>query len=198
MAYKQISRKEALSLEGYKHACHVMLYGDTDAKLFGRIPLKHVVLMQMRFDGLLGFPGGLVNPSKESLECGLSRELSEELGMALAVSPENYFSSCLSHSAPKVVAHFFTKKMTEAELWEVEKAAVSAAPDHGHEVMGMVRVPLFSMKSDSGLPSFLSHSFISNSRSQLLSALQILGLVSQEDVEAAVRKADSIRKTRPQ
>ncbi|KPP75081.1 U8 snoRNA-decapping enzyme-like [Scleropages formosus] len=175
-----------------------MLYAATDAKLFGRIPLKHIVLMQMRFDGLLGFPGGLVNPSKESLESGLSRELREELGMAIDVSPEDHFSSSLSHSGPKLVAHFFTKKMTEAELREAEAAAVTKATDHGLEVMGMVRVPLFSMKNDGGFPSFLSHSFISNSRSQLLSALRVLELVSQEDVEAAVGKADKIRQTKAQ
>ncbi|KAF5903470.1 U8 snoRNA-decapping enzyme-like [Clarias magur] len=39
--------------------------------------------MQMRFDGLLGFPGGLVKPSEESLEAGLSRELKEEMGVAV-------------------------------------------------------------------------------------------------------------------
>ncbi|XP_023655346.1 U8 snoRNA-decapping enzyme isoform X1 [Paramormyrops kingsleyae] len=189
MESKEITKEQALSLKGYKHACHIMLYGDTDAKLFGKIPTKHIVLMQMRFDGLLGFPGGLVNPGQESLESGLSREIGEELGVALCVSPEDHLSTQLASSPPNLVCHFFVKKMTEEELREVEKAAVVAS-DHGLEVMGLVRVPLFTLRNGGGLSSFLSHSFIGNSRSQLLSALRTLGLVSHHDLEAAVTRAD--------
>ncbi|KAG1961931.1 U8 snoRNA-decapping enzyme [Pimephales promelas] len=118
--------------------------------------------MQMRFDGLLGFPGGLVNPNKETLEAGLSRELHEEL-----------------------ITHFYIKKMTEPELKEIERAAVTTATDHGLEVMGMVRVPLYFLKNGGGLPYFLSHSFICNSRAQLLSALHHCRLLSQGELEKA-------------
>uniref|UniRef100_A0A0E9RQH2 Uncharacterized protein n=1 Tax=Anguilla anguilla TaxID=7936 RepID=A0A0E9RQH2_ANGAN len=55
MAGQEISKDESLSLKGYRHACHVMIYADTEAKLFGKIPIKHIVLMQMRFDGFLAF-----------------------------------------------------------------------------------------------------------------------------------------------
>ena len=37
-------------------------------------------MMQVRFDGLLGFPGGLVDPG-ESVEVGLNRELVEEIAL---------------------------------------------------------------------------------------------------------------------
>ena len=37
-------------------------------------------MMQVRFDGLLGFAGGLVDPG-ESVEYGLNRELEEEIGL---------------------------------------------------------------------------------------------------------------------
>ena len=37
-------------------------------------------MMQVRFDGLLGFPGGLVDPG-ESVEFGLNRELEEEIAL---------------------------------------------------------------------------------------------------------------------
>lgn len=36
--------------------------------------------MQMRFDGTLGFPGGLIDPGEDVLT-GLNRELTEELGL---------------------------------------------------------------------------------------------------------------------
>ncbi|KAA0706979.1 U8 snoRNA-decapping enzyme [Triplophysa tibetana] len=190
----QITREDALSREGYRHACHIMLYGDCSAKLFGKIPIKHIVLMQMRFDGLLGFPGGFVNPSKETLEAGLTRELLEEVGEAIPVGVENHVSSCLATSCP-LITHFYIKKMTEAEIREIERAAVATATDHGLEVLGMVRVPLYFLKNGGGLPYFLSHSFISNSRAQLLSALQRCGLLSQGELEKAVRQAEQMRRT---
>lgn len=43
---EQITREDALTREGYRHACHIMLYGDSSAKLFGKIPIKHIVLVR--------------------------------------------------------------------------------------------------------------------------------------------------------
>ncbi|KAI2649832.1 U8 snoRNA-decapping enzyme-like protein [Labeo rohita] len=198
---QQITREDALTRKGYKHACHIMLYGDSSAKLFGKIPIKHIVLitviqMQMRFDGLLGFPGGLVNPSNETLEAGLSRELHEEVGVAVPVGVDNHVSTCLSSSCPGLITHFYIKKMAESELKELETAAVAKATDHGLEVLGMVRVPLYFLRNGGGLPYFLSHSFISNSRAQLLSALQRCRLLSQGEIEKAVSQAEQMRRTR--
>ncbi|XDV45815.1 hypothetical protein PO909_013841 [Leuciscus waleckii] len=194
---ERITREDALTREGFKHACHIMLYGDSSAKLFGKIPIKHIVLMQMRFDGLLGFPGGFVNPSKETLEAGLSRELHEEVGVAVSVGVDDHISSCLSQSpsSPRLITHFYIKKMSEPELKEIERAAVTTATDHGLEVMGMVRVPLYFLKNGGGLPYFLSHSFICNSRAQLLSALHHCRLLSQGELEKAVRQAEQMRHT---
>ncbi|XP_051805897.1 U8 snoRNA-decapping enzyme isoform X1 [Acanthochromis polyacanthus] len=214
MASGQLSRAEALACAGCRHACHVMLYCDTRTQLFGRIPIRHVVLMQMRFDGLLGFPGGLVNPSEETLEAGLSRELSEELGVALPISVEDHVDSChapsSSSSSRQLITHFYVKKMEEEQIREVEKAAASTATDHGQEVMrpsrvtdcgdlpdltlrlfpqvlGMVRVPLYAMQGgDGGLASFLSHSFIGNARSQLIDSLLSLNLVSSAELQKAL------------
>lgn len=41
-----IGKEEALSLGGHRHACHVMLHAETKAKLFGRTPIKHIVLVR--------------------------------------------------------------------------------------------------------------------------------------------------------
>ncbi|KAK2825266.1 hypothetical protein Q7C36_019193 [Tachysurus vachellii] len=193
MAGRDISREEALSRLDQKHACHILLYADSKAKLFGKIPIKHIVLMQMRFDGLLGFPGGLVKPSEESLEAGLSRELQEELGAAVSVSVNDYVSSHLAQSPPHLILHFYSKKITESVLLEIERAAVSNAVDHGFEVLGLTRVPLYTLRNGGGLPWFLSHSFISNSRAQLLEALRRLELVSPQNLEEAVKKAEEMR-----
>uniref|UniRef100_A0A3Q4BX08 U8 snoRNA-decapping enzyme n=1 Tax=Mola mola TaxID=94237 RepID=A0A3Q4BX08_MOLML len=133
--------------------------------------------MQMRFDGLLGFPGGFVNLQKETLETGLSRELWEELGVAIPISVEDHVVSCLapalfsSTSSSCLITHLYVKRMEEEQILEVERAAASTAKDHGHEVLGMIRVPLYTIKGEGGLASFLSHSFIGNARSQLVESL---------------------------
>lgn len=43
---RNVSREEALKLEGYRHACHVMLYAPTTAKLFDRVPIRYIVLVR--------------------------------------------------------------------------------------------------------------------------------------------------------
>ncbi|CAK6955149.1 U8 snoRNA-decapping enzyme [Scomber scombrus] len=182
MASGQLSRAEALACAGCRHACHVMLYSDTKTQLFGKIPIKHIILMQMRFDGLLGFPGGLVNPAEETLEGGLGRELLEELGVAIPVSIEDHVDSCYAPESSRLITHFYVKKMEEEQIREVERAAASTATDHGQEVLGMVRVPLYVTKGGGGLSSFLSHSFIGNARSQLVDAVLRFNLVDPEEL----------------
>ncbi|XP_023259456.1 U8 snoRNA-decapping enzyme-like [Seriola lalandi dorsalis] len=200
MASGQLSRAEALACSGCRHACHVMLYADTKSQLFGKIPIRHIILMQMRFDGLLGFPGGLVNPAEETLEAGLSRELSEELGVALPMSVEDHVVSChapaSSPSSSRLITHFYVKKMEEEQILPDLKLCssqscslslpLSLSLSPSLQVLGMVRVPLYTMKGGGGLASFLSHSFIGNARSQLVDSLLRLNLVAPEELHKAL------------
>ncbi|XP_075434478.1 U8 snoRNA-decapping enzyme-like isoform X2 [Ascaphus truei] len=132
---RNISREEALRLQGYKHACHVLLYGPSPAKLFGRIPIKHVLLMMMRFDGRLGFPGGFVDPQDSTLEDGLNRELQEELGSTLSsvlVTQEDFRSAQVRDYPQKAVTHFYAKQLTLDDIERIEAEAMNAK-DHGLE-----------------------------------------------------------------
>uniref|UniRef100_A0A3B4BAV0 U8 snoRNA-decapping enzyme n=1 Tax=Periophthalmus magnuspinnatus TaxID=409849 RepID=A0A3B4BAV0_9GOBI len=197
----QLSRAEALACTGCRHACHVMLFSDTKSQLFGQIPIRHIILMQMRFDGLLGFPGGFVNPSKESLEEGLSRELLEEIGVAVPILEENHVNSCYappspssSSSSSRLILHFYMKKMEEEQILDIERAAASTAVDHGHEVLGMVRVPLYQTKNGGGLSLFLSHSFIGNARLQLVDCLLRFGLIPAKHLHKALIQAETMHK----
>ncbi|KAK2501747.1 hypothetical protein MC885_008318 [Smutsia gigantea] len=182
---RRLPLAEALALgPGWRHACHALLYAPDPGQLFGRIPLRSAVLMQMRFDGRLGFPGGFVNVQDGSLEDGLNRELREELGEAVAalrVERADYRSSLIGPE-PHVVAHFYAKRLTLEQLLAVEKGAPHAK-DHGLEVLGLVRVPLYTLRDGvGGLPAFLENSFIGAAREQLLEALQDLGLMDSGSV----------------
>ncbi|KAM8922102.1 U8 snoRNA-decapping enzyme isoform 2-T2 [Lycaon pictus] len=184
---RKLELQDALALgPGWRHACHALLYAPDPGLLFGRIPLRYAVLMQMRFDGRLGFPGGLVNLQDGSLEAGLRRELSEELGEAAAHVPLERADYRSSHAAPgpRVVAHFYAKQLTLEQLLEVEKGA-PRAKDHGLEVLGLVRVPLYTLRDGvGGLPAFLENSFIGAAKEQLLEALQDLELVEPGSLTA--------------
>lgn len=52
MAARDMSREDALSRLDHKHACHILLYADSQAKLFGKIPVKHIVLVRVVFKKL--------------------------------------------------------------------------------------------------------------------------------------------------
>uniref|UniRef100_A0A2K6GHI8 Nudix hydrolase 16 like 1 n=1 Tax=Propithecus coquereli TaxID=379532 RepID=A0A2K6GHI8_PROCO len=130
---KQISRVEAMRLgPGWSHSCHAMLYAANPGQLFGRIPMRFSVLMQMRFDGLLGFPGGFVDRRFWSLEDGLNRVLGLGLG-SLRLTEADYLSSHLTEGPHRVVAHLYARQLTLEQLHAVEISAVHSR-DHGLEV----------------------------------------------------------------
>lgn len=57
------------------------------------------------------------------------------------------------------------------------------------QVLGMVRVPLYTLKAGGGLALFLSHTFIGNARSQLVDALLRFNLVSPEELHRALKQS---------
>lgn len=88
--------------------------------------------MQMRFDGLLGFPGGFVDRRYWSLEDGLNRVLGLGLG-CVRLTEADYLCSHLTEGPHRVVAHFYARQLTLEELHTIEISAVHSR-DHGLEV----------------------------------------------------------------
>lgn len=66
------------------------------------------------------------------------------------------------------------------------------ASSWGGEVLGVVRVPLYTLPNKLGLPAFLKHQFIGTSREQLLAALERCGLLEKTEIQEAMYQADSI------
>ncbi|XP_031451096.1 tudor-interacting repair regulator protein isoform X1 [Phasianus colchicus] len=191
---KPLTRYEAMRLgPGWSHSCHAMLYAPNPGMLFGRIPLRYAVLMQMRFDGLLGFPGGFVDRRYWSLEDGLNRVLGLGLG-CVRLTEADYLCSHLTDGPHRVVAHLYARQLTLEELHTIEISAVHSR-DHGLEVMGMVRVPLYTQKDRmGGLPNFLANSFVGTAKFQLLFALKILNMVPEEKLAEAVAATQKPKK----
>ncbi|NXT17640.1 TIRR protein, partial [Syrrhaptes paradoxus] len=63
------------------------------------------------------------------------------------------------------------------------------------QVMGMVRVPLYTQKDRmGGLPNFLGNSFVGTAKFQLLFALKILNMVPEEKLAEAVAATQKPKK----
>ncbi|XP_075225023.1 U8 snoRNA-decapping enzyme-like isoform X2 [Lycorma delicatula] len=157
-------KQDELKLPLYKdctQASHCMIYARNNEKIFGVYHPRASVLMHMRFDGYIGFPGGLVDSGEEIVD-GLNRELVEEINLDLSkykVTKNDYIISHYSVSK-KICLHFYAMELSLDDLVEVERNAIFSK-DYGTEVLGNVRVPLYTMGDGyRGFPVFLNNSFI--------------------------------------
>jgi len=89
----------------------------------------------MRFDGYLGFPGGFVDSTDQSVVDGLNRELVEEINFDTdkhRVTQNNHVMSCIC-SHKKLVTHFYAIEVTRPQFEDIEKRSL-IAHDWGGEV----------------------------------------------------------------
>ena len=106
--------------------------------------------MQVRFDGDIGFPGGLIEPEDESLTAGLNREVVEEMGSS---SPSLKFEESdflFAHRCLETgrVLYFYAKRISPEEFRELE-LNVLKAEEYGREVSFRFEISRFL---DSGCP----------------------------------------------
>ena len=90
--------------------------------------------MQMRFDGTLGFPGGIVDAG-ETPDHACSRECWEELGVneaELVITTDDHIFTHYSHKT-HLVLHFFAKEISLDFFTEIERR-VPSSKDWGEEV----------------------------------------------------------------
>ena len=96
--------------------------------------------MQMRFDGKMGFPGGLIDPG-ENVVNGLNRELDEEINLDLekhSIKADDflfchYTSNVNDPQTSSRIRIFFAKDVTKAEFENIEKRSLDAK-EYGIEV----------------------------------------------------------------
>jgi U8 snoRNA-decapping enzyme len=155
------------------------------------IDLKASVLMQFRFDGYIGFPGGFIDPSDKTWEDGLNRELKEELNLneKFYINRSDYQFSAIN-KVKNLALHFYTKEVSYENFKAIELEAMNSG-DFGTEVMGMIRPTLYSMPNGRGLSIFLSHEFVGNSLIQFLKGLLYLKILSCNEILDAIQKIDN-------
>ncbi|XP_014771045.1 U8 snoRNA-decapping enzyme [Octopus bimaculoides] len=178
----------------YNHAAHCMIYCRTN-KTWCRNTMKAHIMMQFRFDGCIGFPGGAVE-ADETIVMGLNRELQEEIALNLDKYSIKDSDHLVSHfyRQKNLVLHFFIKSVTENDFNEIQAASLTSEC-YGTEVLGTVIPPLFTMSNGkSGLPNFLANMFIGNAQQQLLCALESCKILSKTEINEAVMKSKKINK----
>lgn len=91
--------------------------------------------MQVRFDGYIGFPGGIIDEGEDAV-FSLNRELKEEMHLDLtkfSVKPCNHV---ISHFNEKIGLrlYFYALEVSMDELKKIETSALQAK-DYGSEVL---------------------------------------------------------------
>ncbi|XP_069135415.1 U8 snoRNA-decapping enzyme-like [Argopecten irradians] len=187
--FKLITYDEAASEShaAHKHASHTMILARDLRVLWDLYPARAAILMQMRFDGVIGFPGGLVDPGEDPVVAA-NREMVEEIGLDLqkhSITKENHIVSYFN-AKKNLVLHFFGLEVTLEEFCAIEQRNLKA-PDYGVETLGILRPPLYTMGDNyRGLPAFLSNTFVGNARDELLLGLQHFKTHSAEEIQAAL------------
>lgn len=185
--WEQISLPTALKkFRDYLHVAHCMLW-------FKCSKNSHQVtytLMQLRFDGLLGFPGGIVDEDVKDIESiidALQREMHEEINFADGILVEDYFYSYFN-TTKQFVSHFFAKEITSEKAEELERTH-SQARDFPRESLGLFRVPigcsneLSSIYLKRFLSNFMQQKFSGNVKNQILHVCEKYKIMGPKDIE---------------
>jgi U8 snoRNA-decapping enzyme len=136
--YREVTAEEVEGLPKdatkCRHCAHAMIYAKLPEKMFGRYDKLYAITMQMRFDGTLGFAGGMVDEG-EKPEDACSRECYEELGLSpddFVITPDDHI---VTHYSDKThfCLHFYAKEVSLELLLKMERN-ITTCHDWGEEV----------------------------------------------------------------
>ena len=124
----------------------------------------------------------------EDTETGLRRELKEELNLDIEISKTDWVTA---HHVPSsnIVCHLYCKEVKEEQFIEMEKASLDAI-EFGVEMLGNIRVPLYTYTAENGslkgFPQFLKNNFCGSARVQLLECLKLKNVLTEEEIRCAL------------
>ena len=110
------------------------------ALIYNVFKFANYCVPKLRFDGKLGFPGGLVEPG-EDIVAGLNRELVEEINLDItkhSIKEEDfvfchYIPSEDDQTKSSRIRIFFAKEVTKSDFEIIEKRSLDAK-EFGYEV----------------------------------------------------------------
>ena len=168
------------------HVAHCMLWFRTSNSIYHNITYA---FLQLRYDGLLGFPGGIVDEDITSLESiinGLQREMMEEINYRHPIGVEHYV---YSYYCPmkRMISHFFAKEISHSEAQQVEKC-LSKARDFPLETLGLMRTPIGvshftnSWYLQRFMNNFMKQKFVGITRKQMIDVCEQFHIMSPLDL----------------
>lgn len=207
--HRPIGLEEALGRADLRHAAHCLIFSvHKEQEPGGGKDCQFFALMQVRSDGMIGFPGGHVDEDEEisrsGIVGGLNRELVEEMNLPSThhVPVQDFLDHyvCSHHNVPaNLVCHFFQQQVQPHELPRIE-ILTATARDFPSESLGVFRVPVFWKEDSSGNKEFrkkenqefwsnlVKYPFCGNACDQLVTALLCLNIIDQEFVQLYMDK----------
>jgi len=186
--------------EKTRFAGHCLIWCRTEAKQnqnqfknFESVSFKAYLNMHLRFDGKFGYPGGMIDPGETIIQ-GVEREILEETNLKVKLSSDDFIAAMIKDSNrikdgkmyEKIKTYFFTKEIDEKSFLEFEEN-IRKAKDFGVEILGNIRIPLYTFRDIYGFPVFLTNSFAGTAKSQLLLAIYRHKLLTPEEIISAYK-----------
>ena len=171
------------------HAAHCMLWFRTSDSKYHHISYA---FLQLRYDGLLGFPGGIVDEDITSLESiidALQREMEEEMNYSDPIGVEHYIYSYYC-AKKRIISHFFAKEISLSEAQQVEQT-FSKARDFPMETLGLMRAPIGDCHHRNSpylrrfIKNFMKQKFAGIVRKQIIDVCEKFKIMSPMDLELA-------------
>jgi len=153
----------------------------------GNTHTEFTALMQMRSDGLLGFPGAIADSATVQLEDVANHALSEQVSSRATIAEGDY-ATCLSVETADgpSCSHLFVKEVSEDRLELLEMDALRLATT---KALGTVRVPFYQLPDGGGFPLFITQRFQEAALQQLLMVASARGLIGEAELNSAVQAA---------
>lgn len=149
--------------------------------------------MHLRFDGKLGYPGGIIDPGETIIQ-GVEREILEETMLKTTLTENDFVASMeqeykvIRHGKEyeKIKLYFFTKEIEEEAFLKFEDQS-RQAEHFGIEILGNIRAPIYTYQETRGFPQFLCNNFAGTAIPQLLLGIYKNNLLSVDEIMSAYK-----------